>query len=299
MVKSSNFKKILIGVSGGPDSMLLLYESLQKYGSQNIVVACVNYNVRENTHLEVKIVRDFCIKNNIIFALKNLDKNIYKKGNFENWARFVRYDFYKQLVNLYNLDVVFLAHHKDDFIESYFMQKNSNRKCFFYGIKQENFINGIKIFRPFINKYFKKEILEICKLKDIHYAIDPSNNLNLYTRNKIRNSLKDIPLEEKEQIYNDILEINRNSDFYAVNKLYKSWQNHNFSQEFFVESDKKDRLVYMFIHKNYKDINLSSSKINSIIDWIVSNKNRTSKYLIKKDIYLIKIKGKLFCSYMK
>ena len=85
-------KKMLLGVSGGPDSMFLL--NLLK--NKNIIVAHVNYNKRETSKVDEEIVVDFCKKNNIKYFVLNLKKH-NEQGNFQNIARIQRYEFFKKI----------------------------------------------------------------------------------------------------------------------------------------------------------------------------------------------------------
>lgn len=73
---------ILLGISGGPDSMYLLHKISKK--TKDIIVATVNYNIRKDSSKDVKIVEDYCIKNNIRFFIHKVAENICFTGNFEN-----------------------------------------------------------------------------------------------------------------------------------------------------------------------------------------------------------------------
>nr|WP_307907516.1 tRNA lysidine(34) synthetase TilS [Mycoplasmopsis bovis] len=120
---------ILLGVSGGPDSMYLLDLLYSK--RKDIVVATVNYNVRENSSYDVEVVRKYCQEKEIIFEHLEIDKNACFKGNFEQWARNIRFDFFKKLYEKYNCEALYLAHQKDDFIESFLCKKNQTGSLIF------------------------------------------------------------------------------------------------------------------------------------------------------------------------
>ena len=101
-----NDDRIVVGCSAGPDSMALLDSLVKIRNKYNlyIVVAHVNYNVRDVSTIEADYVRDYCKENNLIFEYLNIDNNSYSKENFEFEARRIRYRFYKKLVNQYKLD---------------------------------------------------------------------------------------------------------------------------------------------------------------------------------------------------
>ena len=94
-----NFRKndcIIVGCSGGPDSMALadmLLKIKDKY-NLSIVLACVNYNVRKESTKEADYVATFAKNNNLFFELLSIEE--YGDDNFENEARNIRYNFYEQ-----------------------------------------------------------------------------------------------------------------------------------------------------------------------------------------------------------
>ncbi|MBU4690448.1 tRNA lysidine(34) synthetase TilS [Mycoplasma sp. ES3157-GEN-MYC] len=285
--------KKLIAVSGGPDSMFLLRKSIDTYGSENLVVAHINYKTRPESDYETELVKNFCESNNVLFFFKIFDYT-QCKGNFENWARTKRYEFFKSVYDKENCDLLIMGHHKDDFLETALMQKNSNREVLFFGIKDKNINFGMNIYRPFIKLYFKDEILFKIKDLDIPYSIDSTNSLPICERNKIRLELQKHSLAEKNELI---------SSFYKKNSLlmkteekilkeFECWKDSEYSQDFFELCEYKAQIIYKFIHENFFEIKLSKNKIDSIIQWYLS-KNRTSEYILKDKIKLIKKRGKL------
>ncbi|MGL5590508.1 MAG: ATP-binding protein, partial [Metamycoplasmataceae bacterium] len=93
-MENQNNKK-LIAVSGGVDSMFLLNE----LKNENIVVAHVNYNLRDDVEIDFKIVNDFCKKNDL--KLETYSINEKHNGNFQKWAREKRYHFFKEIYDKY------------------------------------------------------------------------------------------------------------------------------------------------------------------------------------------------------
>ncbi|MCE6091152.1 tRNA lysidine(34) synthetase TilS [Mycoplasmopsis agalactiae] len=283
---------ILLGVSGGPDSMYLL--DLISSQRSDIVVATVNYNIRQDSAYDAEIVRKFCEDKGLIFEYLEIDQGACFKGNFEKWAREQRFSFFKKIYEKYNCEALYLAHHKDDFLESYFMQKESKRQPDFFGIKTENYIYGMKVVRPLVDIVFKNEILEALHNKKIKYANDYTNDLPIYTRNRIRIWLKSLSNSQKSKIFDDIQKENNELAVLEQDTVleYEHWKKAQFSQDEFLNLSNKERLVYKFVHENYVDIKLSDRKIKSIISFILSN-NRTSQYLIKNNVFIQKKHGKL------
>lgn len=203
----------------------------------DIVVATVNYNVRQDSAYDVEIVRKFCEDKGIIFECLEIDQKACFKGNFEKWAREQRFAFFKKIYEKYNCEALYLAHHKDDFLESYFMQKESKRQPDFFGIKTENYIYGMKVVRPLVGKVFKNEILEALHNKKIKYANDYTNDLPIYTRNRIRIWLKSLSNSQKSKIFDDVQK--ENNELAELEKEtvleYEQWKKTQFSQDEFFE----------------------------------------------------------------
>ena len=190
-------KKLLIGVSGGVDSMVLLY-FLSKKG-YNISAAHMNFNLRpKDCDRDQKLVEDFCKKHQIPFFVKSVDTKKYKaeyKLSTQIAARELRYNWFNELMKKHQFDFLVTAHHLDDNIETFVI--NMLRGS---GI---NGISGIpkfqnEIIRPLLN-YSKKEIKEFAIENNIEWREDSSNLENDY----LRNSLRNLVLPELEKIEND------------------------------------------------------------------------------------------------
>ncbi|MCI5774128.1 MAG: tRNA lysidine(34) synthetase TilS [Erysipelotrichaceae bacterium] len=192
--------KWLIGCSGGPDSMALL--AMAKALKMDIMVACVNYLKRESAYRDVHIVRRFCQKHDIPFLL--LDKPYEYKGNFQAFARDYRYAFFKEIVDEYHLAGVLIAHHKDDLIETYMMQKNKQLQPAYWGLKQDIIIKGVRVYRPLL-AYDKQDLENYCLMHKIPYGIDESNLTDDYARNVVRHQhIEKLSKKEKDDIINQI-----------------------------------------------------------------------------------------------
>lgn len=197
-------KRVLIGVSGGPDSMALLDMMKDKY---EVYVAHVNYHHRDSALRDELIVEDYCKKYGIPYFKKDYVE--VEGGNFQENARIFRYEFYKEIIDKYDLDCVMLAHHKDDLIETYLMQKKRNSHVYYYGLKRSVKNFGIKIVRPLL-KYTKIDLKDYCDNHGIVYGIDESNLSDDYQRNRIRHDvIEKMSLREKNELVREINSINK------------------------------------------------------------------------------------------
>ncbi|CAG8658055.1 1976_t:CDS:2 [Ambispora leptoticha] len=112
----------VLAVSGGPDSMFLLEKMrCERY---SLVVAHVNYKKRENSDYDEKVVRNYCQKYSLpceVYQVKGSEHNSI--SNFQDRARKIRYDFLQKLADKYQTKYIAVAHHLDDHLETYLLQK--------------------------------------------------------------------------------------------------------------------------------------------------------------------------------
>lgn len=194
-------KKYVVACSYGPDSMALLALALKE--KNDIVVAHVNYHKRDVSNYEQKSLSEFCQENNV--PIEILDTvNLQATGNFQEWAREIRYKFFNDVVQKYNADAVLVAHQEDDLIETYLMQKKRGNLVKYQGIARENTIFGVKVIRPLLG-YSKQELLDFDNLNNIPYSIDVSNLTDHYTRNQFRHHVvSKLTKEERAQIVSEV-----------------------------------------------------------------------------------------------
>lgn len=278
----------LLAISGGPDSMVLL----NKYRKHKIIVAHVNYHARSDSDIDEKLVKDFCQTYNIKFEVLNVKSKPTK--NFQSWARDIRYTFFKKIYDSNNCDKLITAHHIDDFLETAIMQQESGRTPKQFGMPLKSNVYNMNIYRPFIDLYWKHELLQYLKKKNINYAIDSSNGKPIYTRNKIRMELSKLTFKEKKDKYKWFLMSNKilKKKNRKIKILYSLWQKGDFKASFLKTSPYKSELVFELIHSHFENIKLSTSKIESIIDFIIAN-NGTNKYKLNYNSLLILDKGKV------
>ncbi|UUD36891.1 tRNA(Ile)-lysidine synthase [Mycoplasmopsis californica] len=279
--------KILIAVSGGPDSMYLL----NLYKNENIIACHINYNKRESALRDEGIVVNFCNQNNIKLYKKVLPKDFNFMNNFQDCARRIRYDFFKEVYALEKCDVLLIAHHLDDFVETCLMQEDKGVNPLYFGIKEETKLQGMNIKRPLLFKIRKKQIIDFLDLNKIPYGIDETNFLDIYERNKIRNKLKNINDNEFNKILEKFLKINKkcSEKNKEINTELEEWKKEKWSSDAFKKLVYKKEVLFAFIHANFNEVNITSKKLDEIIKFIESTVP-TSSYKLKDDIFLKKKK---------
>ena len=204
MLNLDKNKKYLLACSFGPDSMCLLY-MLYKEG-YNFGVAHVNYHFRKESDDEEARLSIYCMDRRIPFyRYENYEK---VRSNLEEKAREIRYNFFKTIYDKDGYDALLVAHHKDDHLETYLLQKQRKNLPIFYGIQGEANLFGMVVIRPLLDMY-KEDIMSYNKEHNVPYSIDYTNLENTYQRNKIRNQyLSKLNKEEKEQLLREIAEKN-------------------------------------------------------------------------------------------
>lgn len=214
--------KCVVACSGGPDSMALL-DQLNKQG-KDIVVAHVNYKHRDTADRDEKIVKEYCKKYDIPVRVLY---PVHEKGNFQAWARDVRYAFFEEVADEFDTKLLYVAHQMDDVIETYLFQKNRNMICDWYGLKEKSVRHGYQIVRPLLN-FTKSELQQYCNDNGVSFGIDESNLTNHYTRNVIRHTqIEKMDRKEKEDW---ILKIQNENDFWQIKRegmeeFFKNWNN--------------------------------------------------------------------------
>ena len=196
---------IVVGVSGGPDSMALLYilNEFKKKLDLKIVCAHVNHNKRVESEQEKIDLENYCKANNIIFEYIKITK--WGDDNFHNEARSVRYNFFEELVMNYGAKYLMTAHQGDDLIETILMRivRGSTLKGY-SGFSRIVDKGTYKIVRPLIT-VTKDEIMEFDKANGIKYAIDQSNNEDHYTRNRYRHTVLPFLKHEDPKVHKKFL----------------------------------------------------------------------------------------------
>ena len=113
-------KKYVVACSFGPDSMALLDVAIKE--KLSVVVAHVNYRKRDVAEIEQRDLTKYCEERNIKLVVLDL-LGQKAEGNFQEWARKKRYEFFKDVAQKEKADAVLVAHNEDDVIETYLMQK--------------------------------------------------------------------------------------------------------------------------------------------------------------------------------
>ena len=203
----SSGDKILVGVSGGADSIALLYtlHAFSKTKKMSLAVAHINHMARGfDSNSDADFVTQISEKLELPFFLKEIDINreCFKlKRSFQVTARIIRYQFFNKILSEKNYTKIALGHTADDQVETILL--NFIRGSGLKGLTGIPQTRG-NIIRPFL-KIYRNEIESYLNANKISFRNDLSNNDSKYLRNKIRSEL--VPCLE---IYNPSIKKNLN-----------------------------------------------------------------------------------------
>lgn len=185
MLNLDKNKTYLLACSFGPDSMALFKLLLDN--EYRFYVAHVNYHLRSDSDKETEGLSNFCQKYQIKLFIKDVQSKIEK--NIEEKCREIRYQFFADIINQNKeIDSVLVGHHQDDLLETYLLQKQRKILPNHYGLKEQTEIFGVKVIRPLLD-YKKCDLEAFCKENDIPFALDYTNFLDVYQRNRIRHQV--------------------------------------------------------------------------------------------------------------
>ena len=183
----SDSSKLLLTVSGGMDSMVLL-DVMLKAGYQCEAAHC-NFNLRgKESDGDEQLVRDECVRRGVMLHVRSFDTKDFaeKKGvSVEMAARELRYGWFYELLEKRSLDFMLTAHHGDDAIETFFL--NLVRGTGIKGLSGMKAVNG-KVVRPFL-ELSREDIETYARNNHVRYRHDSSNDEVKYMRNKVRHEI--------------------------------------------------------------------------------------------------------------
>ena len=225
---------VVIGVSGGADSVMLLHclNSIKKEYNLTLLIAHVNHKIRKETaERDALFVENLCKQLDLPFYLKEIDipKLAKEQGmSEEEMGRKARYDFFAELAGVNGK--IATAHNANDNVETVLMRfiRGTGVK----GLSGIPYVRG-NIVRPILD-ITREDIERYIKENNLTHITDETNFENIYTRNKIRLDL--IPFIKENFNPNLINTVNDNVVSYREDSEYFE----NIVSELFDNKVKKD-----------------------------------------------------------
>jgi len=219
---------IIVGLSGGPDSVALLHvlNELKPELKLNLIAAHVDHGWRSESAKDVQFCRELCNQWGVLLITRQLSdfsSEVKFNGSREEFARKMRRQFFKGLMHEHGGSAIALGHHADDQIETFFIRLI--RGASLTGLTGMRPQHGVYV-RPLLS-CSKQEILEYLKKNSIAYLTDPTNASDEYLRNRIRNKLLPVFDEIDTRAQSNLLQaIGRlqQSEEYFIVQTKELWQ---------------------------------------------------------------------------
>ena len=281
-----NGDKIVLGVSGGPDSISMLdilnEIRIDKTNNLdfNIVVAHVNHMIREEAGEDLEFVKNFCNKIGVEFCSKSIDIQKIANNNkigTEEAGRKLRYSFFEEIKNKTKSNKIAIAHNLNDKVETILM--NIIRGTGTNGLTGIEPIRNNLYIRPLI-EIERKEIEKYCEENKLEPKIDKTNFENIYTRNKVRNLL--IPYIKKEFNPNIVDAIDKLSKISTeeqnyLNKLVNNIYSNLLLEENINKEAKHNQIILDLKKFNTQDLVIKRKIILYTIRKVYGNTNNIAK----------------------
>ena len=297
-VKLKDGDTIVLGNSGGPDSMCLLTILLrlrEKY-HLNIVSAHVNHNVRSESAAEKEFLMNYCKDNNVGFEAMTIER--YGDDNFHNQARKIRYNFFNDVVRKYDANYLMTAHHGDDLVETILIRMVRGSTLQGYSGFEKILDNGtFKTVRPLVF-ITKDEALKFDEENNIPYVIDKSNFKGKYTRNRYRMNILPFLKEEDPKVHEKFLKFSETLNEYdsfinneikrTIGRVYK---NNKIDVSKYRELDPliQKKIIYVILEEIYKeDLMVINDRHVKLIMDLLNSKRANSKICLPHNVQVIK-----------
>ena len=180
-------KRLLVAVSGGPDSVVLL-DALHQEGF-SVVVAHCNFHLRgEASDGDAEFVKQLSEKYQVPYYQVDFDteREARERGvSIEMAARDLRYEWFERVADETDCELIAVAHNADDVVETFFL--NLTRGAGLQGLSGMAELRG-RVVRPLL-QVSRKQIMEYIAENELDYRIDSTNLETVYTRNKIRHNV--------------------------------------------------------------------------------------------------------------
>ncbi len=237
-------EKIIIGVSGGADSICLLsvMNNIADLYNLNIIAVHVNHNIRgDEAKRDEEFVAHFCNERNIECIIESVDVPAISKSDkisLELAGRNARYNIFNKILKEKNADKILVAHNKNDSVETVIMKLI--RGASLNGLKGISPTNE-NIIRPLI-ECTRDDIEHYLSLCNINFVTDSTNNEDLYTRNIVRHKI--IPR---------FLEINPN----VINTIYANTQSIASDDDYIDTVVEKELSKRLLVKEKYAQLDIT------------------------------------------
>ncbi|MDR0691253.1 MAG: tRNA lysidine(34) synthetase TilS [Streptococcaceae bacterium] len=287
-------EKILVAVSGGVDSVVLLSLLLefQKMFQWEIAIAHVNHKLRFESDKEALFVKKTANEFQLAYFEKSWLEDSEQTVAIEKKARSFRYNYFASLMQDYDFTSLVTAHHGDDQIETQMMKWiRGNFLGSLKGILEvQSFANG-KLARPLL-PFTKMDLYQEAKRQQLTYYEDVSNQDEKYFRNRIRKQI--LPVIKKENPNATACANRFSKQVYFFEELLKEsfneWFNENdiLNLNTFLLLSEAKQYFYLMAYFAQKEIILTDAELEMVLEVLFDDDKPNWKYKISDGIYFVK-----------
>ncbi|MEH7383952.1 tRNA lysidine(34) synthetase TilS [Bacillus sp. JJ1521] len=282
---------IIVGVSGGPDSLALLHYLFYQQKESTLIAAHVDHMFRgKESEEDLLYVKEFCEAYQISFESIQIDVTSYKQEHSlssQVAAREVRYQFFNEMMRKHKAEYLALGHHGDDQIETILMRLARGSKGVGYaGMQVKRPFSCGAIIRPFL-AVTRADIEEYCEEWKLSPRRDPSNDKDDYTRNRFRHHVLPFLKQENPAVHEHFLQFNQymtednevldELTIEKMNKVMKRNEGNEIEIEIpcFLAMPKslQRRGIQLILNYLYKELppSLSAVHIDNLLTFLASN----------------------------
>lgn len=290
--------KILLAVSGGVDSMVMMH--LMHEAQIDFGVAHCNFQLRgKESDADERLVRNISLERGIQYFSEKFNTKVYSQENginIQQSARKLRYTWFEKLLKTKGFDRVATAHQSSDQSET--ILYNLIKGCGISGLRGIPVTNS-KVVRPLLFAS-RAEILEYAKLNNLTWREDKSNSDNKYSRNLIRNSIIpelklinpgiDRTMLRNSERYRSIEELIKDRKAEIVSKYLST---EGFDEVLTLDWLEKTKGSFILLEEVLKDYGFNNDQATSIHE---SLNRQTGKTYTSQKFELVVNRGKIHIS---
>lgn len=291
----------IVGLSGGPDSVFLLYRLIETNPNTTFVAAYLDHEWRKGSDKDAEFCAELCKKLNVEFITKKaseLTLEIKDNGSQEEVGRKLRRHFFEMLMLQYNAQGIILGHHADDQLETFFIRLVRGTTSQGLACMKEQ--DGFYI-RPLLD-IPKQEILDWLKEQNISYLEDVTNYSDKYLRNRIRKDIipafKSVDPRAADNFSRSLEQLQQAESFleeiteYTLESLLDEQHKLDLKAFFNVHPYIKKRVLQRWLTKQRVAHTLTNSFLDEILKFLESP--RGGSHQLGQDWKLIKKQNKVY-----
>ncbi len=202
---SSPYSRVVVAVSGGPDSMCLLHV-LRTTTQWELIVVHFHHGLRKSANQDADCVRMYCDRYQLRYIQRRLPVQLFSRRyqkSIELAGRLLRKAYLAYIARRYKACVA-TGHHMNDHAETFLMQMVRGAKGGLGRIRSTSYFGNVPFYKP-LSDLSKVEILQILDDADIHYVNDETNDAMTIVRNRYRHQVLPLLTELNPKVVDHLM----------------------------------------------------------------------------------------------